>query len=320
MALVGFESFQIAASGSTGSQTLSTPIGGATPLAVIIEGTGATVANTVTNHCRQFWGGADGANTFSFSSRSEDGQATSDCGRRASQNLLELINTTTNANAGDATLSSFAADQVNITWGTAAAAAFLLNVTVFYGDQLQVSLVEHKHSGTASTQTSITGLGFDPNLVMSWGAQAGGAFPATAAGFNHWMWHHGIAINQISTITQGGYSSRERDNLGITTGSGRILRNDSIASHLTVSSTGVPSLTGNLSIDSFDLGGITMSPSASSMSFNQAYLCLDTGENRLALSFQDLKTSTLGTGSPKKITTGWVPRSGRFIGTNITVA
>lgn len=320
MSLAAWRTFQIAADTAAGAQALSTPVDGETIKAVAIEVCGGVAAGTRVDHARLGAGICDGSNVFAFSARSRDNQATSDCGRwRSSDNILEIINATANTADGIAAFDSFGTDVVNIDWTDPPATALLLNVTVFFGDLLQIAARVHAHSATANDPSSITGLSFGPNGLLVWSGEQ--RFVSPAAGANNWRWYHGIAYRDpYGEISQLTYGSGERDNLSIATGVGRIMRNDSILAPVFVDGTGSASFPGHVAVQSFNADGITVAPSANSINFESAYLLFNTGANRMFVGDYDLETATGGSGAAKKITTGWKPRSGRIVLGNVTVA
>jgi hypothetical protein len=321
MVLFGLSTTQINASTSTGVQTLAVDCEGHTPKAYVIESARvAASGGSPTDHANYFWGASDGSTEFAFSTRATDGgTATNDGSIRSGVAVLELINNMTNTSDASATHDSFDTDEIAIDWGsTPPGTAHPMNVVAFYGDLLEVDLVDHVHSNTGSDPNSVSGLSFAPNLVMSWSPQIG--FPDPASGVPNWRLNHGFAyLDESGSIVQGHYASRTRSGVGINGAIGQVLRNDSISSHIDVNASGVPTYTGIVEVTSFNSDGITVEPSASGMSFAQALLMMNIGANRVALSFQDLETSTSGTGAAKKITTGWTPRYGRMVGTSIPV-
>lgn len=308
MVLFGWKTHQLALPTSSGAHAFSTDADGHTPKAVTFEGSSGLSSGVIADGARYFWGAATDSKDLAFSVRSEDGSSGSASGRRRSgSDCIELINDTDNTNVGRASLTSFDVDEVNVNFSVAPDAAYLTNVTVYYGDLLDVALEDHVHSAVSGTETHITGLSFQPNLALVWACQVG--FPGTPGSATNWIASHGIAIEEGGVITQGCFAGRDRS--GATPHpAATIMHDNAIGAHIAISAAGVATFTGKVSLNSFNSDGVSVSPDAASMGYAQAYLLMNIGANKKALSFQDIETGTTGTGasdSAKEIVTGWKP-------------
>lgn len=319
MGLAGFASYQIAAATASGNQVLSTPVGGNTIRAAVIEIIGDTsLGTTAQNHLRYGVGMTDGTTTKCLSTRSRDNRTTSDAGcRAATGDIIDFINAGNNNANGVASFVSFGTDQLTINWSNPPGAAFYMDVTVFFGDLLQAAVRQHASSSTNGGTNSISGIGFQPNMAHVYGADRG--FPNPGTGVNHGRLMHGLAVDNDGTTEQGCFCYYERDNLSIQSGIGPIFRDDAILQDITMNALGNATFNQRVRVDSWDSGGITVETLGGSGAITAAYLLLDVSQNRRTLSFQDLETATTGTGAAKKITTGWKPATGRIVGTGLNL-
>lgn len=149
--------FTVAANTSTGNQTLTGDLSGATPVACIIECTRATALSTVTDeavYSKSIW---DGTTSYLAAIQCENSSASMDTRRRASATDAVYIFTTTGTEDGSATFVSFGANAVTIDWDNAPASAYLLKVTLYSGCDITVG--RFSPSTSIDGTDSITGLG-----------------------------------------------------------------------------------------------------------------------------------------------------------------
>jgi len=305
LALAGWSTYVEAASTSTGSQALSTPVSGQTIRGCVIEVTRGVTLNAIVDHAVLGAGICDGSNVFSFSSRAEDNVNPTDTGRRFSRNIVELSNAANNNADGVAAFTSFGTNIVNINWTTAPAAAYLLVTTVFWGDLMECEASVQVSSSTLNGDVVVSSLGIDPRMLLVWGHD--GPFTATPGSGDNARFYHGCAVyNETDdAIEQVCCHYHDRDNNGLASAVGNTFRDDSILQSSTISAAGVATFNQRVAVQSFGAGGWTMRTLDVAASMAAMFLAVRPGANRLALSAQNIETATAGTGAAKKITTGW---------------
>lgn len=329
MALFAWKTIQVAAITSGGSpgagdQEVTIP-GIGTPLAVIIEVTRALTAGTGADHAVVSVGAADDTNQFNLGNRDRDNFSGSDAGKRGgSDGCIIVVNATANTIDGRATRASFITDGVRLNWSDFPAGAYLLNVTFIYGTVGQVKVRNLVTAGVLNQIDEFSGLGFDPNLALFWWYRIdAGQSPSGAS--NDSYFHHGMAVDAgdqpgAGPTEQACYSQASRDNR-LTSGWGMGARDDCVLQDVTQSSTGSATYGTRLELNSWQTGtgGIKLKTVNGTQVFNMIAVLASTGKNRRTVKLVDLDTGTTGTGTNKKVTTGWKPKLVRTLGTTLSI-
>ena len=119
---------------STGTQTFTADLGGATPVGAIVIVTAATTDGTPANDAILSVGVADGTNQACVLSDSENGQSTSDTERNHySDRVVNICTPGTDTDTATGVFSSFTTDGIVINWTNAPDSAYLLTVILFGG-------------------------------------------------------------------------------------------------------------------------------------------------------------------------------------------
>jgi len=312
---VGFDVFTVAMNTGTGNQALTGSCRGKTPKAAIVFATRATALGAPVLGAMISVGMTDGTNHRMSSAMSEDGNlaAVADTGRRVSDAaLIQTLGTADETLVGSATFVSFSADTLTINVGAAPATAVLLEVWLFYGDDLQAAVGTLAASATVDTEVTASGLAFRPRVLFGLGG-IGGFTPASAAA-SRITFGYG-SINTDGTVQgQAGCVWYDRDRPSTATANGLGHRSDSFLQRITVAGTTVTEearyeITGGTS------DGFKVTTRAGSLGINIGYLALYTATSRAWVGVPTIATSATGN---KSITSpGWRPQVLFGIGTTL---
>lgn len=167
-------------SGSTGTQAV-TGIG-FTPKALIFWMSGASgTSGTWAQHIRQVVGFTSGpSESYSVAGASGDAQSTSDTARRIAAKAITTVNYSS-VLYGEADLSSFDADGFTLDWTDDLPAGFEIMFLAVGGDDVQAKVVNWT-SPTSTGNKAVTGVGFQPSVVLHAGVGFTAAPPGSAAG------------------------------------------------------------------------------------------------------------------------------------------
>ena len=182
-------SFKIAAftCNTSGTRQNITPSGGpgTNPKAAIFVVGGATALDSVTTQARISVGMTDGTTHLVNALMLEHGvtTATADTGSRADNTMVISIPlTTSEALDGEASFVAWTNDGVAIDWADFPASALRGHVMFFYGTGLTADVVSFTPSTTQDTSAAISGLSFQPDVligVSNWFDYADGGSVAT---------------------------------------------------------------------------------------------------------------------------------------------
>lgn len=173
--------------GSFAKSTAAAPVSqsvsglGFTPKAIIFFTAGPTA--TGFDDARPAVGFTTGASeSYSVSAASETGATTSNSARRMAAKALTLVfwDATTSA---ECDLTSFGVDGFTVTWTTNNARATVINYIAIGGADVTNAKVVTWQSPAASGNKAVTGVGFQPSLVLNatTSQDTGTALPASAA-------------------------------------------------------------------------------------------------------------------------------------------
>jgi len=185
---------RVACNTSLGDQIITTTkLGGLTPKLAILTCVRATVNDTPADHLSVSHGMTDGTNHFVTHALNEHGQAGSSPRRIGTTDQIVMINSpsTPTAREGEATFSEFVTNGLTINWNDALDGAYLLTVTFFAGSDLSADV------GTISllsSPTSLTGLSYEPDVVLMSGHGSGWSDTTSPNG----EWFQGWAVNDGS--------------------------------------------------------------------------------------------------------------------------
>jgi len=129
----------------------------------------ATADATSTNDHEQGWGAYDGTSEWSGAICSEDAQANSTVFQRYhTDSCLSLIHSAagTSSEALRFSGNSLISGGVRLDIDVAAGSAYKGQAFIFFEGDFEVGT--HSSSGTVDTQTTQTGMGFDPSFVLLW--------------------------------------------------------------------------------------------------------------------------------------------------------
>lgn len=263
------KSAQFASNTGTGTQDL-TVSGSDTPVAVLIEISSATTSGTAIAGMRFGAGFSDGTNSRAFSVFSENGVVGANSGgRNSATNLVEMTSAGSTVIDGRAAFSTWlnsgGSVGVRINWTSAPSAAYLLNVTFFFGaTEALVSTLTT--SATENATVSISGMSNQPNLAL-------GFFGSTGAGFNTINRSLGWAADNEGTIEQGCKIFSEIDASGPPASAGDIL-NDRIGGALVSVSASAASNGSEVELTSWNSDGATFTTRNAAASLTGAVLLL----------------------------------------------
>jgi len=258
-----FQTYQVAAT-TVGTPPVNQDLsisGIGTPKGMVIEISGATTNNGVTNHARWGFGVTDGSTTdqgFAWSTRSEHGQTTSDSGcRRSADTVVQFSLSASNSADGIAHWDSWITDGARIVWDDLPATGVMMNVTFFYGDDFDIDAHTFAGSTTDGGTASFSGVTWKPRMMLVYGGQ--GSYPVTPSSVNSGRGHVGVACEDTDgTITQGSLNFWDRDNRG-TTQVAQIMRDDAVQQQIQITGGGALAFTTLQAVDSFNDDGYTMS-------------------------------------------------------------
>ena len=160
---------------STGMQTFTADLGGATPVGAIVIVTAATADGTPANDAILSVGVADGTNQACVLNDTEDGQSTSDAERNHySDRVVNVCTPGTDTDTATGVFSSFTTDGIVINWTNAPDAAYLLTVVLFGGTGVsaKADTVTTGTQDVTSTYSS-AGLTMNAGFFMMNGLAAG---------------------------------------------------------------------------------------------------------------------------------------------------
>lgn len=158
---------RVASNTGTGTQDITVTDFG-TPKAALFFINYAITDGTAADHAGVTYGATDGTNEWCVHGTSEHGQATTDTDSEITATKCVIINLPGTANAdGEATFSAWITDGVRINWTNAPAAAYLLTVVLFGGDDLSAFVGSQVMTDTENATATVSDVGFEAHLVFS---------------------------------------------------------------------------------------------------------------------------------------------------------
>ncbi len=193
---------------STGEQSFTT-IGKPTPVAMLIEVTAATSADTITAGLSLSYGAAtSAANSWSVASVAQDNQETTNTYCYWQTGKCISILDTAGALDAEATFVSFTSGGMSINFNSAPAASYMMTITFFSGTDVTATATSQQMGNTHPETVSVTGLGVRPDLVATCMTRFGpGVIQANgyhSRGFVH--------EDGAGTVTQRSFGWNSRDN------------------------------------------------------------------------------------------------------------
>jgi len=305
-------SFAFNTSGTTPFTRDITIAGIGTPKAAIFKIGGGITAGTNVATAREGWGITDGTTSRAFSCFSQNNQATSNTGGRIDTTTVIYFNTVAGAVGAEASFNSWITDGVRINIDTVAAAAFIVEVTFVYGDDVSCSVKELTGSGSVNGTASVTGLSFAPTMVMAWSSI--NAFAADTA-FNTSQISLGVSTLTAGSILQGCYALHDRDNVALSSHAGGAGRTNRIAQAIAVSAVGAATDNGSLELTAFNSDGATFTTRDVATAIPTMQLLIGTGTVPVWCGWLDIGTTS--TGNKARTDPGWRPKFLGAIGSSL---
>ena len=268
--------------------------------AAIVYYSGATGLNAETNSFNQGMGFSDGTNQSSMASFVNEGETTGDSTRSHSTNsFIDILSINQTVTASFSV--TFITDGIQLTVENQADVGYLCHLVLIGGADVSNVFVGSKDDlGTGTGDVAITGVGFEPDLILMTTVGLSTAVPATSV---HNIFSLGCAINDGSQ-TQRVSMMSSQDNLSAPASEvTAYIGNDSITGRALWAGPGF----WDALLKTFDAGGFTVTTSASSVNAIVNYLCLKfTGGPNLALFDMEFPTA----GNYAETTPGFEPTFG----------
>lgn len=169
----------VACNTSTAAQAISVDVGGLTPKLALFCVTMATADDTATDEASLCWGWTDGTNEFCcvMAAEHNTNPRTDTYCEFVSDECVQILDPNTGAIDGEANISSFATDQVNINWGNLPAGAYRLTVWVLAGADIECAVINATLDQTQDTEKSIVhGLSSVPTWMAAGAVKSGSSF------------------------------------------------------------------------------------------------------------------------------------------------
>lgn len=175
-AWVGAAEFALVQSAAPTSATTQnfTSSGFGTPACSLFWTTTATANNSAASHAMLSIGGTDGTRSYAASMMDENSAnpADGDEQRSATEALLTQVSTDQSVN-GTANWNAWITDGVQLDWTDPPPSAYLVNALLVGGTGVSNCYVGNAATPTTvDTATDVTDPGFEPDLVIVWGAYA----------------------------------------------------------------------------------------------------------------------------------------------------
>ena len=149
-----------------------------TPKATLYRATAGTALGTEVNAYRALLGMSDSTTNRALGAMAENGSAVgvNDCRTRiANAHVIDAPLGASGAVNGLAAFSSFGSGGSTVSWSDLLNAASLITSLDWYGDDIDVKVVEFTHTGTQDSTQDVPDLGFSPDLAVfysHWSAYA----------------------------------------------------------------------------------------------------------------------------------------------------
>lgn len=190
---------------------------GSTPKVLIMwMASGLTTDSFVTSFLAAFGASTGATNSYSIAAASLDAGASSDASRRMFNKALTIVQWGETLLA-EADLTSFDGTNFNLNWTTNNLVAYLIHFCVIGGNDLTNVNVLNWESTAGTGNKSITGMGFQPDLVIHFQATRGTLTSVAGAEFT---------LGAMTSVAQWAAAIRVDDNV-TTTDTYRIQQTDS---------------------------------------------------------------------------------------------
>lgn len=293
---VGYSVVSVAMNTGTGSQAITIDCQGKTPKAVAIFATRGTALGTPVGGAMLSTGWSDGTNTRCAANMAEDGAAVAsyDTGKSLPAIdgiIVRILATTSEATDGEASLTSFGADTVTINVSDAPTAAVLLEVWAFWGDDLLATAGTVTIAAGAGASATVSGLAFRPRVALAFTAVGG--FNTSSANARGSM---GAAVLNTDGTVQGQFHDTffERETPTVSTFPGGGIRDDSVASRITVTALGVLSEEGRYAVTAGTADGFTVQNTSGATGVTIGFLALYTRNLRAWAGIPTMDTEAPG--------------------------
>lgn len=152
---------------------------GSTPKALIMWMAGGLTTDTfVTSYYKAIGFTTATTQAFSHAGASVDAGASSNSSGRFAAKVLTIVEWA-EATLAEADLSSFDATNVNLSWTTNNAVAYVIHFCVIGGDDLTNAIAINWDSPSVTGNKSVTGVGFQPNILFHLTIPFGAVTPPT---------------------------------------------------------------------------------------------------------------------------------------------
>lgn len=178
-----------------------------TPVAAYFHAVGVTAVDTYTSPRQSSIGATDGTNEWYGAYFSEDNAAASNCFTRKYTDAVIVFMDSAGAIDGQLSFNSFIAGGVRLDHDNNPAAAYLVNIYLFFEGEYAVGTAST--GSTADVATNVTGLGFDPTFLLphEFGLTGFGTSAASEGALSIGY----VADNATSGTLQAGFIFREVD-------------------------------------------------------------------------------------------------------------
>lgn len=247
------------------------------PKLVIMWSADHTANGSYTGDYLFCFGASDGLTDYSACSFSEDNVDPSNCIRRHALKAYTAVDSAA-AVTHECDMKSLDADGFTLTWTTNDAVGTLINFVCLGGSDLVNVYVGYDTAETSiGTAKSYTGVGFEPDSIITFGAMNGNTSPSpsppstqanTACIYIGAAQAIGAALGDggaICTVQEDNVSSHDTETLAT---SGRCITVRDIK-------TGIPASGGNAYVQSWDVDGFTLFwVAAANVAFHFGFICL----------------------------------------------
>jgi len=265
---------------TTGTQDITiADLGSASSIkGAIFFTSGATALDTVDTCARQSIAFTDKTTTIQVNTWMEDGQTASDTRRNHTQQILRINDKTTQATVTTATVDSWITDGVRISVTQNTSEAYKGHVIFFTdsGSDLSVKVVTPQMSTTSTVD--VTTVGFEPEAVIA--MSYGGVFIGTATSDRRFTF--GVATNPDGTNQGPQFSLAHDSDLAQNPVVAASYFSDTSVGHRLNNAT---STHHQVSIDSWDSSGFSLTPTADASTTYHDFFCISTnGKAKIGVS------------------------------------
>lgn len=143
---------------------------GITSKAIYLWSSGGTSDGTVAAGARCFRGMTDGTTARSVTWSSQDAQATSNSASRLSSKAISLIDASGSGSQPEGAIAFTNANSFTITWTNNDATADIIHYIIVAGSDVSAKVVSSNFTNLVTGNYAVTGVGFQPEVVLHIGA------------------------------------------------------------------------------------------------------------------------------------------------------